>query len=193
MPKKQVKKNWIMIKQADAFFKILYWFFSYPNNLIGLNDLSKKAGISKTSTNRIINLLSSKGFLTIEKIGGAWRIALNQTHPYNTNLKIPFNLGLIYDSGIINRILEKMPNAKSVILFGSYRKGDDTDKSDLDIAVEVNGNDELKIINFEKIQIGYRKNVEVKLHIFSRKNIDLNLFANIINGIVLHGFIEAKP
>jgi len=40
---------------------------------------------------------------------------------------------------------------------------------------------------------GYRKNVSVNLHIFSRNKIDINLFSNIVNGIVLEGFLEAKP
>ena len=41
--------------------------------------------------------------------------------------------------------------------------------------------------------LGYRKNIKVNLHVFSRKHIDLNVFANIANGIVLNGFLEVRP
>jgi len=33
----------------------------------------------------------------------------------------------------------------------------------------------------------------VHLHIFSRNKVDLNLFANISNGIILDGFLEVHP
>ena len=42
-------------------------------------------------------------------------------------------------------------------------------------------------------QLGYRKKVNVNLHVFSRNKIDLNLFVNIANGIVLDGFLEVRP
>ncbi|MBI2137093.1 hypothetical protein HYU12_01090, partial [Candidatus Woesearchaeota archaeon] len=77
---------------------------------------------------------------------------------------------------------------------GSYRKGDDTDKSDMDIAVEAIGNKEMEITELGIIkQFGYRKNVKVNMHIFSRSKADLNVFTNIANGIVLYGLLEAKP
>ena len=42
-------------------------------------------------------------------------------------------------------------------------------------------------------QLGYRKNVKVNMHTFSRSKADLNVFTNIANGIVLYGLLEAKP
>ena len=42
-------------------------------------------------------------------------------------------------------------------------------------------------------KLGFRTNVKVNLHIFSRNKIDLNLFANIANGIILSGFLEVLP
>ena len=90
--------------------------------------------------------------------------------------------------------MKKIPNAKSIILFGSCRKGDDTEKSDIDIAVEIVENTELEISKMGNLeQFGYRKNIPINLHIFSRNKIDLNLFSNIANGIVLSGFLETKP
>ena len=114
-------------------------------------------------------------------------------HEYNKTIKKAYNLEKIYNSGIINKIKRKFPGYKSIILFGSYRKGDDTEKSDIDFAVEISGNQKLKIEEFEKIrEMGYRKNILVNLHIFSRQFIDNNLFSNIANGIILEGFLEVK-
>jgi len=55
------------------------------------------------------------------------------------------------------------------------------------------GDDELSIIRLGIIEkLGYRKNVPVNLHIFSRNKVDLNLFTNIANGIVLDGLLEVR-
>jgi predicted nucleotidyltransferase len=194
MPRKSKKSPKISIlEEAEALLKVLYWFFGYPDRPIGLSDLAEAVGISKTTANRIVTRLASEGFLQVEVMGKIWRITPNPGHPYNLGIKIPFNLGLVYGSGIVDEIVNRIPNARAIVLFGSYRKGDDADKSDLDIAVEVIGDEELRIVEFGKIPMGYREEVPVKLHIFSRNRISLNLFANIANGIVLHGFLEVRP
>ncbi|HIG94706.1 MAG: Transcriptional regulator [archaeon GW2011_AR13] len=182
------------IKKSEAIFKIIYWFFAFPEKEISLNDLAKNVGISKTNANKIVTYLVKENFLKKEILGKTWRISCNPAHKYNITLKIPFNLGQIYESGIIDKIMKKIPNAKSIILFGSCRKGDDTEKSDIDIAVEIVENTELEISKMGNLeQFGYRKNIPINLHIFSRNKIDLNLFSNIANGIVLSGFLETKP
>ena len=99
-----------------------------------------------------------------------------------------------YYGGLRDHIFKIVGNAKSVVLFGSYRKGDDNDKSDVDIAVEVADDEELRIVELGVIpKFGFRNNVKINLHIFSRNKVDLNLFSNIANGIVLEGFLEVRP
>ncbi|MCK5043104.1 MAG: nucleotidyltransferase domain-containing protein [Candidatus Aenigmarchaeota archaeon] len=101
---------------------------------------------------------------------------------------------MVYDSGVLQEIYTQIPSPRVIVLFGSYRKGDDTEKSDIDIAVEVIGDEDVQIKELGKIsKLGYRKNVTVNIHIFSRNKIDLNLFSNIANGIVLDGFLEVHP
>jgi len=172
--------------------KILEWFFSFPNSMIGLSELADKIKISKTTANRKIKLLEKRKLLNIEIIGKSWRISPNIDNKQFFNLKLSYNLKKIYESKIIDEINREVPNSRAVILFGSYRKGDDTEKSDVDIAVEVLSNEDLKIKTLKKINIGLRKNIPINLHIFSKKRIDLNLFSNIANGIVLDGFLEVK-
>lgn len=182
-----------ILEETGARLKVLYWFFAYPKKEISLSDLAKNTGISKSNANKIVLGLVEEGFLEKEILGKVWRISCNLDHQYNTTVKIPFNLGIIYQSGIIEYINQLHPNHKSIILFGSYRKGDDTEKSDVDIAIEIVSNENSKITDIGKInKLGYRENVKVNLLVFSRNKIDLNLFSNIVNGIVLSGFLEAR-
>lgn len=187
-----------LLEQNEAYIKVMQWFFSYPLLPISLTDLAKETGISKKTATSIVLRFLEEGFLIKEEIGKAWRISCNQKHIYNLTKKISYNLSLIYqvlyEAGVINEIAEIAGNPKAIILFGGYRKGDDTDKSDIDLAVEVAGNEELKIVNLGNLpQLGFRKNIPVNLYIFSRNKIDLNLFANIANGIVIAGFLEVRP
>ncbi|MEA3379184.1 MAG: nucleotidyltransferase domain-containing protein [Nanoarchaeota archaeon] len=192
MEKKLAKMKRIELNEAS--YKIQRWFFSYPDKEFGLNNLAEALKISKTTANRTIHHLVDEGFLNLEIIGKLWRITCNQNHIYNYSRKISYNLSMIYESIILKAIHEIIPNPMAIILFGSYRKGDDNENSDIDIAVEVLGNKGLRIENLGIFpEFGFRKNVQVTLHIFSRKKIDLNLFANIANGIVLEGLLEIKP
>lgn len=192
--KSRILKKTDVAELKEPYTKCVQWFFAYPDKEIGLNNLAEALGIAKTTARRVVLQLVNEGFLVKEELGKVWRIYCNKNHVYNHTLKIAFNLEKVYLSGILPEIYRIIPNARAVVLFGSYRKGDDTENSDVDIAVEVLGNKELKIIELGILpELGHRKNVAVNLHIFSRNKIDLNLFSNIANGIVLEGFLEARP
>jgi len=178
----------------EGYQKILHWFFSFPNIEMSLNDLSHESKISKTTAKKAVNSLINEKFLLKQVLGKTWRISCDQNHNYNFSRKISYNLFTVYNSGIIEEIHSKIQNPRAIILFGSYRKGDDTEKSDIDIAVEVLDDKEVQIVELGVMpKFGLRSNVIVNLYIFSRNKIDLNLFANIANGIVLEGFLEVKP
>ena len=193
---KKLKKIGLM-ELNEAYQKVLFWFFSFPDIETGLNDLSSDLKISKTTAKRIINELVKEGFLNKKVYGKTWSITCNTDHNFILSGKIPFNLAMIYDAyndGLRDAILNIVGNAKSIVLFGSYRKGDDNEKSDIDIAVEVSNDEEVRIVELGVIpKFGFRENIKVNLHLFSRNKIDLNLFSNIANGIVLEGFLEVRP
>ena len=178
----------------EAYNKVIFWFFSFPNKEMSLNDLSAELKISKTTANQVVKDLVEGGFLKVEILGRIWRISCNKNHIYNYSKKISYNLMMIYESGVLDEVHKIIKNPRAIILFGSYRKGDDNQDSDIDLAAEIINDEEPRIIELPSIQqFGYRKNVKVNLYIFSRNKIDLNLFSNIANGIILEGFLEVIP
>lgn len=186
-----------LLELNEAYQNVLYLFFSFPNMETGLNDLASDLKISKTTAKRVVERLVGEGFLDKKVYGKAWRIKCNHDHNYNFNRKVAFNLAMVfeaYNGGLREHIMQMVDSPRSIILFGSYRKGDDNEKSDVDIAVEVVGNGDVQVLELGVIpQFGYRENVKVNLHVFSRNKVDLNLFSNIANGIVLEGFLEVRP
>ena len=184
----------VTVAQLERTYdKCLVWFYAYPRTKIGLSDLARSINSSKTATKEIVESLVQQQFLNREVIGKAWLLSANQQHHYFVIKKIPYNLQTVYESGIIDAVYKNAPSPRAIVLFGSYRWGTDVEESDIDIAVEVINNQDLQIIRLGVIQeLGYRKNVPVNIHIFSRNKIDSNLFANIANGIVLDGFLEVR-
>ncbi|MEK6933381.1 MAG: nucleotidyltransferase domain-containing protein [Nanoarchaeota archaeon] len=177
----------------ETYGKVLQYFFAFPEQAIGLTDLATAVSSSKTTTKETVMHLVNEKFLQKEEVGKAWRISAVSRHSYQITRKMPSHLRLIYETGIVDAIREKIPSLKAIILFGTYRWGTDNEKSDIDIAVEILGNENPVITCLGKIDFGYRKGVIVNLFIFSRNKIDLNLFNNIANGIVLDGLLEVKP
>ena len=137
----------------EAYQKVLIWFFSYPNREIGLSDLAEAVNISKKTANLVVTRLENEGFLKKEVIGRIWRISCNQTHAYNYSRKIAYNLRIVYESGLVEEVHKTIESPKSIILFGSYRKGDDTEKSDIDILVEFKGEKSLLDLAGLKIEL----------------------------------------
>ncbi len=177
-----------------AYEKTLVWFYAFPRRTIGLTELAQCIRASKTATKQAVDALITQKFLFREIAGRAWILSANQKHLYFKIKKIPYHLEKIYESGILDAIHTLFPQARAIVLFGSYRWGDDIEESDIDIAIEVLDGHELQIVRLGTLEnLGYRKNIPVNVHIFSRNKIDLNLFANIANGIVLEGFLEVRP
>ncbi len=192
MKKPIVHKKYLKLFDENAKKKVIEVLFKYPEKEFSLSDLAREAGVAKANIGGILNEFQEAGLITIEKLSKIWRIKANSQNWLFMRSKIVYNLGFIYKSGLVEFLVDYFKNPKSIVLFGSFRKGEDISNSDIDIAIE-SDEPEFKTIGlrelseFEKI-IGRR----IQLHLFNRKNIDINLFNNIANGIVLWGFLEVK-
>ncbi|MBI2660528.1 nucleotidyltransferase domain-containing protein [Candidatus Woesearchaeota archaeon] len=92
------------------------------------------------------------------------------------------NLELIYDSSLISHLSESYNHPKAIILFGSFSRGDDIEKSDIDIAVITSKRLNLDLSRYEKML-----KRAVSVHEVSLDKISGEFKANLLNGIVLEG------
>jgi len=191
-PQKSNLKSDLFIESARQ--RIAEVLFKHPDKEFSLSDLAIEAKVKKSNIGRILNAYQEIGFIHIEKLSKIWRIKANQSSKIYLNNKVAYNLHSILSRKLTDFIRDKYNNPKSIILFGSYRNGDDISTSDIDIAVESDDLNEYKIINLKELAsheaaLGRK----IQLHLFNRRNIDVNLFNNIANGIVLWGFLEVRP
>ncbi len=165
-------------------YKILELFIKFPTKDFSLRGLARELKLSHATILNYINELQKLGFIKKKEV------TLYPTYFANTeNQKYKFYkknwlIFKITESGLIDYI-QKEALPSSIILFGSGAKATFTEKSDIDLFVESN---EAKL-NLTK----YEKKLNHKINLLFEQNINnlsKELRNNILNGVVLYGFIK---
>ncbi len=168
--------------------KILETLFRFPEKEFTLSELATLGGVAKQNMTAIVKRLIQENLILVKRIGRIWRIRAYTDHKHFKNMKRIYNLYLLYESELLEEINKKYPHPRSVILFGSYGRGDDESTSDIDIAIELDKKQEYEIQKMKNKNLGKT----IQIHLFHRTMIDKNLFSAIANGILLSGFLEVK-
>ena len=168
----------------NNIYRILELFIEFPTKDFSARGIARHLKRSHATILKYINDLEKLGFIKKREE------TLYPTYFANTqNKKYKFHkrdylLSKLMDSGIIDYI-QKETLPSSIILFGSGAKATFTEKSDIDIFVEAKES-KLNIAKYEK-----KLNRRINLLFESNLNdLSKELRNNIINGIVLYGFIR---
>lgn len=146
-------------------------------------DIAKLLKVSPTAVGKSIKKLNKH--VTTEKTKTINFISLNRDNPRTIQIKRTENLKQIYLSGLAEYLEEQLAGS-TIILFGSYSRGEDTVNSDIDLAVIERKNKLLKLELFEK-----KLERQININFYdSWKDIHKNLKNNILNGIVLAGGVD---
>lgn len=202
--KPQRKKNEQSLDKESGIRRVLNELMLSPNDEFSLSELAEKAGISKPNMGGILKQLQEKGLVQISKLATIWRIQANTQNWEFRKRKIATNISGIYESGVVEFLANTFNNPKAIILFGSFRRGEDGTNSDIDIAIEdekkegilsTSLDDLLKTEEEKQALRQYESQTRrrIQIHFFNRKKVDQNVFKNIANGVVLWGFLEVKP
>jgi predicted nucleotidyltransferase len=189
-----LKKEQVLLEETGVrrLLTVLYW---WPEVEFSLTELAEKAGVSKSTASRLIDTLVDPGIATADEERIVFRIKANTNSFQFIKRKIAYNLHYVYESGLVEFLEDALGHPPAIVLFGSFREGEDISTSDVDIAVETLEDMDISTIRpegIERIERHYAgRNIQV--HVFNRKRIDINVFNNIANGIVLSGFLEVKP
>ncbi len=130
----------------------------------------------------------------LEQVGILQRVVIGEVTFYSANRnsaqflleKKLFNLRQLFCSGLIDFFKKELGNPV-IIVFGSYARGEDIEGSDIDMYVETTAKKKIKLEKYEEI-------LKRKIQLFVYKHItgveNKELANNIINGVVVQGFIE---
>ncbi|MFP4656116.1 MAG: nucleotidyltransferase family protein [Candidatus Woesearchaeota archaeon] len=174
--------------QKSNLWKITSVFFNEPDKGFGLLKISGKTDLAHTSVKNHLETLEELGIIEkaeneISQKPRFYYRAKRRSEDFLHHKKI-YNIDILKKSGVIDHIKENCyPN--SIVLFGSFFRGEDNSESDIDIFVEC-AQKKIDLTRFEfqvnrKISLMFRKDF---------KKLPEELKNNIMNGIVLYGFLE---
>lgn len=165
------------IEKSD---KTLELFYENPAKAFTIREVSKLTGLPKSTLHPYLNYFKKKGL-----------IKNNNQSSENSLLfkikKINYHIEKIVTTGLLEYLIKEL-NPSCVILFGSCRKGESEQESDIDIFVESHIKKDINLEKFEKL-------LKHKVQLFIETNINKlpsHLLNNIVNGIKLHGSFKVK-
>ena len=192
--KPKVISSYLTLLIQSSTQRVLEVFFNYPELEFSLSDMATKARVAKPHMNKLLTNLKQLNMIQITKLSKIWRIKSNQENNNFIKSKLVYNLNFTYHSGLIEFLNDHFKNPKAIILFGSFRWGEDLSTSDIDIAIETNEVREYQTTELAEL-VPFEKKIKrkIQIHLFHRSDIDSHVFNNISNGIVLNGFLEVRP
>lgn len=167
--------------------EILRLLFVKAGMSLNQRRISRILGVTQPAVMKAIPKLEKEELINMkqDKDSKRWSIELNRDNHKVLQLKRVDNLRQMYSSGLVD-FLEKEFAGATIILFGSYSRGDDTTSSDIDIAVIGRKDKNIKLTDFDK---DLERTIFVNFYP-SFKEIHKHLRENLFNGIVLAGGIE---
>ena len=167
--------------------EILRLLFIKTGTPLNQRRIAKILKVSQPAVIKALPALEKQNLIKIiqDKESRRWAIQLNRDNHKAVQVKRADNLRQIYESGLTD-FLEKIFAGATIILFGSYSRGEDMVNSDIDIAVIGRKKKDISLTKFENM---LEKRIIINYY-SSFKNIHKNLRENICNGIVLIGGIE---
>ncbi len=165
-------------------YRILELFIEYPTKDFSVRGLARELKISHAT---ILNYINDLQKLSLIKKKEATLYPTYFASTENQKYKFYKKNWLIFklvETGLIEYI-QKEALPSSIIIFGSGAKATFTEKSDIDIFVESNET-KLDLTKYEK-KINHKINLLFEQNI---NNLSKELRNNIINGVILYGFIK---
>lgn len=171
-------------------FDILDHFFEYPNKGYTIRSLAKIAKINHTTVRKYLIYYVKAGLLVKKQTSPYVTFMADTNSKKYINLKLYYNLELIRESGLVEKI-EKAYNYPPIVLFGSFSRAENDENSDIDICIVSDIKKGVDISELEERE--FRK---ISFHQFTKKmwkeakEKNPELVNNIANGITLSGQLE---
>lgn len=169
-------------------YRILMEFFDRPMHKFQLRELSRKVKLGLPSVRNHVLELKKEGFIKGVEAGSFKFYVADRENPRFKLYKRLDIIRRLSESGFVKFLEKELSYPSAIILFGSCAYGEDVEKSDVDIAVIAKRRN-LSLKRYEDVL-----KREIQLHFFKgvrdvKKSPEL--FNNILNGIVLYGFVKA--
>lgn len=163
------------------------FFLINTTRITHLRELSRLTGISFPWTRKLVSELTKEGFLIRTKERGLILVNANRENKLFISLKRGYNIFSLQKSGLVDTLSDIYRRPEAIVAFGSYSRGEDIEKSDIDIAVI----SEIKI-SHELSKFEQRLHRTIKVLTLQRGHISEEFLNTLANGIVMEGYMELR-
>lgn len=169
----------------DNNYKVMKLFFDAPEKRFHIRQIARLTRLSAPGVAKIVARLKGRELLLSEKNGVVENVFASKNERF-MHIKRCYNIFRVLESGVLEVLRSRYEEPEAIVLFGSFARGEDTSKSDIDLAVAAREDAErLDLKKFETM-LGRKLNV-YPIRIKECKDEFLN---NLANGIVLHGYLK---
>ena len=167
--------------------RILRFLIIKTGSSVNQREIAKALEVSPTAVGKSLIELQKEGLIKVNKQGNINLILIefNRDNQKAIEYKRTENLKMIYELGLVKFLEDNFPGC-TIILFGSYSRGEDITKSDIDIAIIGTKGKAIDTERFDKIL-----EREIIINFYKNwKEIHKNLRDNILNGVLLSGSVD---
>lgn len=165
-------------------YKLLKLFLDSPTDSFRLREIARLTKISPPSVMNYLKEFEKESLINKQtKRKVPFYTALRDNPQFILYKKI----GIIFElnqCGLVSHIWDKL-SPQAIVLYGSFAKGESIENSDIDLFI-LGKNKNMELVDFEK-------KLNKKVHLFfkeSLKEIPNELKNNILNGIILKGYLK---
>tara|TARA_Y100000310_G_C20250267_1_gene608767 strand:+ start:35 stop:553 length:519 start_codon:yes stop_codon:yes gene_type:complete len=166
--------------QISSYLKVLEVFFKEPTRIHFIKGISRNIKIAHTSVRNNIKRLEKIGLISKKKSNPFDGYVANRESDAFIHYKQAYNLFSLFE---LKKFLIEEIHPKTLIVFGSYSRGEDIEESDLDIILVSKVKRELSLSRFEK-KLSRKININF---ISFMSELEKPVRNNALNGWVLYG------
>lgn len=159
--------------------EIMEIFFKFPEKNFHLRELARMTKLSLPAIKKITGKLEKEKLLVLKKEKMFVNVYASRNEKFLA-LKRSYNLYSVFE--LVNYLRKVYEEPEAISLFGSYSKGDDISKSDIDLAVINSIHKDIDLSKFEK-----KLARKINLFEIDLKKAESSFKNSLANGIVLDG------
>ncbi len=143
----------------DNKLRIVNYLGKHLGQSFTMLELSKAAGVPYATFYRTLQRMEA--LVTVRRVGKSKTVALNTDNasvkPYLTISSVEEKQDFLKKQPILGKIASELKTKDVVVLFGSYAKGSETERSDIDLLIISKGGK--KSLSFSKYEVLFRKKI----------------------------------
>ena len=171
--------------------ELLELFYSNPNREYHVREVARMTNLAPATASKYLDMFAKDSILLKRAERRHALFKANEESRLFKLKKTGYNVEKLQKSGLIDFLEEKLNYPEAVLLFGSYAKGENIEKSDIDLFVLTATKKVPELEKYEKLL-----KASIQLFLYDKKSFkemiskNKELFNNIINGIKISGFLE---